>query len=88
MEAAVRVIGCACDSDGNMALSWEEVSSEQCVAVQNWVFGQSIDEEGFNMVDSDGNGEVDGQEAADAFEYVIDNDDGDDEGDCLIKINF
>ena len=68
VEAAVRVIGCACDNDGNMALSWEEVSSEQCVAVQNWVFGDNIDEEGFNMADADGNGEVDGQEAADAFE--------------------
>ena len=30
VEAAVRVIGCACDNDGNMALSWEEVSSEHC----------------------------------------------------------
>jgi len=81
VEAAVRVIGCACDNDGNMALSWEEVSSEQCVAVQNWVFGQNIDEEGFNMVDADGNGEMDGQEAADALEYVIENENGDDDDD-------
>ena len=38
------------------------------MSVQNWVFGDNIDEDGFNMADTDGNGEVDGQEAADAFE--------------------
>ena len=35
--------------------------------------GSSMDEEGFSMVDSDGNGEIDGQEAAAALEYAIEN---------------
>ena len=37
IEAGVRVLGCACDSDESMSLSWEEVSTEECVFVQNWV---------------------------------------------------
>ena len=57
-----------------MTLSWEEVSDEICVHVQQWIFdGCSMDEEGFSMVDSDGNGEIDGQEAASALEYAIEN---------------
>merc|ERR550532_1870847 len=28
IEAGVRVLGCACDSDESMSLSWEEVSTE------------------------------------------------------------
>ena len=37
IEAGVRVLGCACDSDESMSLSWEEVSTEKCVFVQDWV---------------------------------------------------
>ena len=37
IEAGVRVLGCACDSDESMSLSWEEVSTEECVFVQDWV---------------------------------------------------
>ena len=37
IEAGVRVLGCACDSDESMSLTWEEVSTDECVFVQNWV---------------------------------------------------
>merc|ERR1719189_3574076 len=30
IEAGIRVLGCACDNDGSMSLSWEEVSSDHC----------------------------------------------------------
>ena len=74
VEGAVRVLGCSCDNDGSMTLSWDEVSDEICVHVQQWIFeGCSMDEEGFSMVDSDGNGEIDGEEAAAALEYAIEN---------------
>ena len=69
----VRVLGCVCDNDGNMALSFEEFNSEVCIDVQNWLFGETLDEKGFETVDQDKNGEIDGFEAADALEYWFNN---------------
>merc|ERR1711935_1236335 len=68
VEAGVRVLGCACDNDGSMSLSWEEVSTEECMFVQNWVFGENLDEETFNEIDANGDGNMDGDEFAEALE--------------------
>merc|ERR1712212_1473998 len=54
IEAGVRVVGCACDNDGSMSLSWEEVSTEECMFVQNWIFGQNMEEDTFNFIDENG----------------------------------
>merc|ERR1719431_1361323 len=64
IEAGVRVVGCACDNDESMSLSWEEVSTKECMFVQNWVFGENLDEEAFNEIDANG----DGNEFAQALE--------------------
>jgi len=61
-------LGCACDNDGSMSLSWEEVSTKECMFVQNMLFGQNLDENIFNQIDTSGDGNVDGEEFADALE--------------------
>ena len=73
VEAMVRVLGCVCDNNGNYALDFDEFNSEVCVDVQHWMFGGTLDEEGFEAADQDSNGEIDGHEAADAIEYYFDN---------------
>ena len=64
-------MGCACDTDGSMSLSWEEVSTEECVFVQNWVFGDNLDEDTFNEVDADGSGNLEGCEVSLALEEYL-----------------
>ena len=57
-----------------MSLSWEEISDEMCQAVQAWIFdGHTMCEEGFSMVDFNGNGEIEGEEAAAAREWTMEN---------------
>merc|ERR1712127_64899 len=68
IEAGVRVLGCACDSDESMSLSWEEVSTEECVFVQDRVFEEHLDENAFDMVDANGDGFLQGCEVAVALE--------------------
>merc|ERR1712051_255960 len=68
IEAGVRVLGCACDSDESMSLDWEEVSTEECVFVQGWVFEEHLDENAFDMVDANGDGFLQGCEFAVALE--------------------
>merc|ERR1712226_280488 len=68
VEAQVRLIGCACDNDGDYMLSLEEVNDDKCVLVQNWLFGNNLDEEAFEFVDANNDGFIDGDEAAGAME--------------------
>merc|ERR1712110_291451 len=79
VEAGVRVLGCACDTDGSMTVSFDEANAEECVHVQHWMTETNLEElEGqdflgpyFDEIDQDGNGEIDHQEATDAFNYII-----------------
>merc|ERR1719189_3439354 len=71
IEAGIRVLGCACDNDGSMSLSWEEVSSDHCEFVQNWVFGENLDEGTFNEIDADGSGNLEGCEISLALEEYL-----------------
>merc|ERR1711860_431803 len=70
VEAQVRLIGCACDNDGDYMLSLEEVNDDNCVVVQNWLFGNNLDEEAFEFVDANNDGFIDGDEAAGAMEMA------------------
>merc|ERR1711860_431700 len=70
VEAQVRLIGCACDNDGDYMLSLEEVNDDKCVLVQNWLFGNNLDEEVFEFVDANNDGFIDGDEAAGAMEMA------------------
>merc|ERR1712020_603946 len=70
IEAKVRLIGCACDNDGDYMLSLEEVNDDKCVIVQNWLFGNNLDEEAFEFVDANNDGLIDGDEAAGAMEMA------------------
>merc|ERR1711993_174785 len=70
VEAQVRLIGCACDNDGDYMLSLEEVNDDKCVLVQNCLFGNNLDEEAFEFVDANNDGFIDGDEAAGAMEMA------------------
>ena len=72
IEAAVRIVGCVCDANGSMTLDWEEMNGEDCLALQNWMFnGHTMDKEHFHMVDTNGDGEIDGDECAAAAEAAF-----------------
>merc|ERR1712051_573912 len=73
VQAAVHVLGCACDNDMSMSVD-SEANADECQAVQEWAFGQSFLGEYFDMIDQDTNGEIDEQEATDAINYMIEND--------------
>ena len=73
VEAAVRVIGCVCDMNGSWTLDWEEINGEDCLELQEWMFdGEHMDEQGFQYVDANDDGEIDGDEAASALEQYFD----------------
>lgn len=71
VEAIVRVMGCACDNDWSMGISWEEANAGECVMVQTALFGQNVTEEMFNAADANGDGEIDGTEAATVIEEMM-----------------
>ena len=68
VEAGVRILGCACDADESWGISFDEFQGDDCSAVQEWMFGQTIDQEGFDYIDANNDGQVDGEEAANAWE--------------------
>jgi len=76
IEAGVRVLGCACDTDFTYTVSLDEANAEQCVGVQQWMTighdGQDFLGPYFDKIDQDGNGEIDHQEATNAFNFAID----------------
>merc|ERR1712018_700504 len=68
IDDAVRVIGCVCDTDGSWSLSFDEVASGACLEVQNWIFGDSLDQAAFDTIDTNNDGEISGEEAGIAIE--------------------
>ena len=77
VEAVVRVMGCVCDQDGSWTLDMDEISSPDCQDLQNFIFGDTCDEECFHSIDGDGH--IDGHELAYALEkyWGIENEDDD-----------
>lgn len=73
VEAGVRVFGCSCDTDGSWTVDWQEATNDVCVAVQELVAGEALDETHFEMADSNNDGELDGQEVAAAIEWLMEN---------------
>ena len=47
-----------CDADHSWSLTYAEVSSEGCAAVQKEYFGGVLSEDDFNDVDADNDGEI------------------------------
>merc|ERR1739842_116479 len=74
VQAAVHVLGCACDSNESFTVDSEEANADECQAVQEWAFGEAFLGEYFGDIDQDSNGEIDGQEATGAINYIIEND--------------
>jgi hypothetical protein len=76
IEAGVRVLGCACDTDFSGSVNIDEAHDEQCIGVQEWMAighdGQDFLGPYFDKIDQDGNGEIDHQEATDGFNFAID----------------
>jgi len=90
VEAVVRVMGCVCDQDGSWTLDMDEISSPDCQDLQNFIFGDTCDEECFHSIDGDGH--IDGHELAYALEkyWGIENeyndDHHDDEAEAMVHI--
>ena len=74
VEAAVRVLGCVCDTDESWTLDMQEVNGPDCQAVQNFMFGEICDQGCFDHIDSSNDGELDGQEVATALEAMHEHD--------------
>ena len=47
-----------CDADQSWSLTYAEVSSESCAAVQEKYFGGVLSEDDFNAIDADNDGEI------------------------------
>merc|ERR1711953_576782 len=56
VEAAVRVLGCVCDSNESWTLDMEEINSPNCQAIQEFMFGQNCDQACFDYVDTNQDG--------------------------------
>ena len=59
VEAITRIIMCACDDDGSGAISHEEATSDVCFAIHQ----EEVPEEDFDAADTNGDGEIDFDEA-------------------------
>jgi len=77
VEAAVRVLGCVCDSNESWTLDMEEINSPNCQAIQEFMFGQNCDQACFDYVDTNQDGELSGEEVAIALEAMHENDETD-----------
>ena len=42
VQAAVHVLGCACDSNESFTVDSEEANADECQAVQEWAFGEAF----------------------------------------------
>merc|ERR1712045_1009776 len=82
-EAAVRVLGCVCDSDESWSLDMQEVESPDCQAVQNFMFGENCDQACFDHIDSSNDGELSGDELATALENMDNASGGNDDEDVV-----
>merc|ERR1711953_1200669 len=81
VEAAVRVLGCVCDSDESWSLDMQEVESPDCQAIQNFMFGENCDQACFDHIDSSNDGELSGDELATALENMDNASGGNDDED-------
>ena len=65
---------CVCDNDNSGTLDMNELGSNHCSVLQNWILGQLIDGNLFAMADTNGNGFVDEPEGISAIEFLLNND--------------
>ena len=61
---------CICDTDNSASLDINEMNTDQCQLVQDWMLGQIISGVYFTMGDSNGDGFIDVQEAMAAFQLL------------------
>lgn len=62
------MLGCSCDNDWSMGISWEEFNTGACTWVQTQIFGSTMTHDMFDAMDTDQDGEINGHEAATAIE--------------------
>ena len=77
MSGIITMMFCACDKPGNddqeYGLTWDELSDEQCIADQKFLFdGYHITQAGFDYQDSNQNSEISLVEAGTALTAYID----------------
>ena len=61
-------MGCVCDTDASLSLDMQELSSPDCQDAQMFIFGGTADQNIFDHIDSNQDGEIDGKELATAIE--------------------
>ena len=66
-------MGCVCDTDASWSLDMQELSSPDCQDVQRFIFGGVADQNIFDHIDSNQDGEIDGNELATAIEDYDEN---------------
>ena len=72
MYGVTALISCACDSDSNNVLSWQELSDEVCIDRQRGFFhGQNIVLEGFQYQDTNNDLEITVEEAENALKPLF-----------------
>ena len=62
---------CICDMDNSGTLAINELVANYCPVLQNWILGQTIDENLFAMADTNGDGFIDDVEGIDSIEYLL-----------------
>ena len=72
LYGVTALISCACDSDSNNVLSWQELSDEVCIDHQRGFFhGQNIVLEGFQYQDTNNDLEITIEEAENALKPLF-----------------
>ena len=72
MYGIIAVVQCACDSDGNNVISWQEVTNEVCINHQRAFFlGQNIVLQGFQYQDTNNDSEITKEESENALKPLF-----------------
>ena len=72
MDTALRLVGCACDKNGDGALKWWEIKRPICRWVQKTVSGgKVISKKTFKKMDSNGDKKIDEAEGLAALEAFL-----------------
>lgn len=74
LNAGIAYFHCACDSDKNGMVTWEEVQSEHCIEAQDFSTGKHhFTREKFDTADANKDGALDKDEAKKVLVYVYNN---------------
>ena len=66
---------CGCDNDGDNAINFDELTSDNCKEIQVATYGQSLDnfqgQYAFTLYDQNNDGKIDTEEAAIFIDFLV-----------------